>query len=667
MSRGISARAAALVAALVGLVALLSGLHPSFADPPAPAVLILDSSGSMTARLPDGQIKLDAARDVIATTLESWPKGGEVAVVAYGHRRKSDCADIETVVPLGPLEPKSIARTLKKLQGRGKTPLSQSLIQAAQQLPKGGTIVLVSDGIETCEHDPCEVARALKEAQASLIIHIVGFGLQKSELDQLKCIADNAGGRVFDAQDTKQLTAALATVSNEVAKPPPPQPIEEPTPPKLAESTPPPPPAPKAELPRVVRTELVAIAGALGEITDTPVHWQVRDDKGGEVYDGESRALVLDLMPGSYAVSTLAANARNDSRIEVKEGQGQTFKIDLKAGRLDLSLASNKTAAAYTDQETSGIAWTIEPKDGQGGVTVPPLARPVLLLAPGAYRVTAALQGLVASSDVTIDAGAASSITLDLKLGTVVLEAMLEGTSEPLTDASMVRWRLSSGATASAIDGEARPRLTLPEGNYSVELSIAGFTISANAEVRGGDEKVISVPVKGGTLVLSAQLGPQSPPLEDWRDTTWTVTPIEGFAGGTPLEFQTAAPSMTLPIGRWQILLKSGAAVSEKEISVSPGSDTKLVVNLAAGRATMRAHREDAAQPANIVFSAVAVDQSGNPTADPAFEAGSNEEISTILPGGRWKITADDSDGKHGEATIDLAIGEEKTVDIVLK
>ncbi|MFO0991199.1 MAG: VWA domain-containing protein [Hyphomicrobiales bacterium] len=666
MLKGRFVRATTLLAAFVTIVALLSNFYPAFADEPAPAVLILDSSGSMTARLPDGRIKLDAARDVITTTLESWPKGGEVAVVAYGHRRRSDCADIETVVPLGPLEPKSIARTLKKLQGRGKTPLSQSLIQAAQQLPKGGTIVLVSDGIETCDRDPCEVARALKEAQASLIIHIVGFGLQHSELDQLKCIADNAGGKVFDAQDAKELTTALTTVSNEVAKPPPPPP-EEPTPPKQADSPPPPPPAPKAEPPRVVRTELVAIAGALGEITDTPVHWQVRDDKGGEVYDGESRALVLDLMPGSYAVSTLAANARNDSRIEVKEGQGQTFKIDLKAGRLDLSLASNKGATPYTDLETSGIAWTIEAKEGQDRVSVPSIAHPVLLLAPAAYRVTAALKGLEASADVTIVAGTASALMLDFRLGTVVLEAMLEGQTEPLSDASMVRWRIGSGETARVIDGEARPRVTLPEGNYPIELSIAGFAIAANAEIRGGDDKVISVPVKGGTLTLSAQLGPQSPPLDDWRDTTWTVAPVDALAGGSPLDFQTAAPSMTLPIGRWHITLKSGAAIAEKDIAVSPGSDTVLVINLGAGRAIMGARREDGAQPANIVFAAVAVDQSGNPTGDPAFEAGSNEEIATILPAGRWKLVADDSDGNHGEAIIDLAAGEEKRVEILLK
>lgn len=638
----------------------------AYADEPAPAVLVIDSSGSMTARLPDGRIKLDAARDVISSTLESWPKGGEVAVVAYGHRRKSDCADIETIVPLGPLEPKSIAKTLKKLQGRGKTPLSQSLIQAAQQLPKGGTIILVSDGIETCEHDPCEVARALKEAQASLIIHIVGFGLQKNELDQLKCIADNSGGKVFDAQDTKELTTALATVSNEVAKPPSP-PAEEPTPPKLAEPTPTPPPAPKAEPPRMVRTELVAVAGALGEITDTPVHWLVRDDKGGDVYDGDSRALVLDLMPGSYAVSTLAANARNDSRIEVKEGQGQTFKIDLKAGRLDLSIASNKAATPYTDQETSGIVWTITPKDGQGSVTVPSFARPALLLAPGAYSVTAMLKGLTASADVTISAGAASAAMLDFRLGTIVLEAMLEGSTEPLSDASLVRWRIGNGETANEVGGEARPRVTLPEGNYPVELTIAGYTISANAEVQNGDDKVISIPVKGGTLALLAQLGPQSAPLDDWRDTTWTVTPVAGVAGGTPLDFQTAAPSMTLPIGRWHIALKSGAAISEKDISVSPGSETNLAFNLSAGRITMRAKREDGVQPANIVFGAVAVDQNGNPTAEPAFEAGSNEEIATILPAGRWKITADDSDGKHGEAIVDLAIGEERSVEIGLK
>src|SRR6185312_16897192 len=81
---------------------LASMILPASANDVSPSVLIVDSSGSMAARLPDGRIKLDAARAVIKETLANWPEGGQLAVVAYGHRRQSDCADIETLRPMGP-------------------------------------------------------------------------------------------------------------------------------------------------------------------------------------------------------------------------------------------------------------------------------------------------------------------------------------------------------------------------------------------------------------------------------------------------------------------------------------------------------------------------------------------------------------------------------------
>ena len=58
----------------------------------APAtVIIVDSSGSMAAQEADGNARLDAARESIVEALGAWPAGAELAVVAYGHRRTSDC------------------------------------------------------------------------------------------------------------------------------------------------------------------------------------------------------------------------------------------------------------------------------------------------------------------------------------------------------------------------------------------------------------------------------------------------------------------------------------------------------------------------------------------------------------------------------------------------
>lgn len=658
----------------LGLVLFL--MPPALSADVSPAVLIFDSSGSMAARLSDGRIKLDAAREVIKETLANWPEGGELAVIAYGHRRKSDCADIETLTPMGPVDAAAIEKKLKPLQARGKTPISDSLRRAAGLLPDGGgAIVLVSDGIETCEADPCAVAKALKDANAEVFIHVVGFGLSKEEREQLACIPANTGGQFFSADDAEALAAALKRVTETVAEPPPPPP--EPPPPS---EPPPPPPAVTPEAPPVVeqpaenspgpevlvRVNLVAVAGELG-IVDAPARWKVTGGDGKVVYEGESRALTLDLPAGPYSVMVEAANAQGKAEITTTGEPGQTFDIDLVAGRLDLALSVNKDAEPFGDAEAQGIAWSIEPLDGQGKVDVPQIAKPTLLLAPGKYKISASLKGLQAEATAEVAPGKAEAVTLAFGLGTVTLEAVLEGQSEPLADATMLTWRVGEGDTAQTIQGQARPKVVLPEGKYPVTLIIAGSEVKGEAEVKSGEDNVARIVVGGGELTLTARLGPDSAPLENWEDTLWTVAPANAAPDAPGMELPVAQPVVPVPPGRWHISLKSGAVTAEKEVDVAPGAKLPIAIDLGAARVTARARPAEGPPPDNVVFSFTALGEDGQPADRAAFEGGAAEELSTIVKAGRWRIRAVDSNGHAGEQDLELKAGEERTLELTLK
>ena len=56
-------------------------------------------------------------------------------------------------------------------------------------------IILVTDGLETCDADPCAIATALKESEAAITVYVVGLGLDAEELRITSCIAENTGGR----------------------------------------------------------------------------------------------------------------------------------------------------------------------------------------------------------------------------------------------------------------------------------------------------------------------------------------------------------------------------------------------------------------------------------------------------------------------------------------
>ncbi len=197
--------------------------------------LILDASGSMNGKLEGagGQTKLEAAKQAVKTLMEELLDQQVISFRAYGHqspRRKKDCNDTRLLVPFSPAGEirRQVITAAQKLVARGYTPITRVLTLAAKDFPKKGTgpvsrvIILVSDGKETCEGDPCALAASLAESGAAVTIHTVGFGVDMVTRGQLKCISNVTGGKYFDAGNTRQLaevlSAAVKTASTEVKK-----------------------------------------------------------------------------------------------------------------------------------------------------------------------------------------------------------------------------------------------------------------------------------------------------------------------------------------------------------------------------------------------------------------------------------------------------------------
>lgn len=183
--------------------------------------LILDASGSMNAKLPDGTLKIDAAKQAVRQWLGALPGDVELAFRAYGHqspRSKHDCRDTQLLVDFGPLASvgSQAASRAGALRAQGYTPITQVLELGAKDLAGSRrsehVIVLVSDGKETCDGDPCATARALRAADAALVIHTVGFGVDAATRSQLECTAAMGGGRYFEAASAHELVERLGTV-----------------------------------------------------------------------------------------------------------------------------------------------------------------------------------------------------------------------------------------------------------------------------------------------------------------------------------------------------------------------------------------------------------------------------------------------------------------------
>ncbi len=184
------------------------------ADSPGDAILILDASGSMWGQI-DGVNKIVIARDVVEGLVRTLPAQQRLGMVAYGHRREGDCKDIETLAPVGG-ERSAMIRKIRGLSPKGKTPLSASVMHAATALDyekNAATVILVSDGLENCDADPCALARTLEENGLNFTVHVVGFDVTEQERKGLQCIAKETGGQFLTADNADQLADALSQVA----------------------------------------------------------------------------------------------------------------------------------------------------------------------------------------------------------------------------------------------------------------------------------------------------------------------------------------------------------------------------------------------------------------------------------------------------------------------
>ncbi len=203
------------------------------------AIIVLDGSGSMWGQI-DGKAKISIARDVLSGVLAGPAGDMRPGFMSYGHRQKGRCDDIELILEPGEADAGALAKVADGISPKGKTPLSMALQQAAGALrstENKATVILITDGLETCNADPCAVASALEASGVDFTAHVVGFGLSADEGRKVACIAENTGGLYIPAGDEAALDAALTQAVEEVAQAAAPQPESAPEqPPQLPEA-----------------------------------------------------------------------------------------------------------------------------------------------------------------------------------------------------------------------------------------------------------------------------------------------------------------------------------------------------------------------------------------------------------------------------------------------
>jgi hypothetical protein len=221
-----------LLIVVLGLISV-PGLSTARAQTPANTVnveLILDSSGSMAEQLESGQTRIDAAKLVLTDVIAQMPERENVNVGfrVYGHKgnnteagKSESCRSTELKVPINGVDKAKLQAEVDAYEPVGWTPLALSLREAGDDFPAAddntvNAVVLVTDGLETCDGDPCSASRQIKTGGSAITTHVIGFALSETEQANLQCIVDESGGLLLGAGDVDELSAALFRVLEEL-------------------------------------------------------------------------------------------------------------------------------------------------------------------------------------------------------------------------------------------------------------------------------------------------------------------------------------------------------------------------------------------------------------------------------------------------------------------
>ena len=183
-------------------------------------IVILDSSGSMADKIGEDK-KIDVAKKAVSDFLTEMPQGVNTGLVVYGHKgsnsvadKVSSCKGVEEVVKLGTNNSNNIISAMGSFSPRGWTPIAGSLDFAKNIFKNSGSnnknyLVLVSDGIESCDGNALTAVEDLKAEIPNINLNVIGFTTDNGTQAFLEKIATLGNGSYLTAYNLSGIAKAF--------------------------------------------------------------------------------------------------------------------------------------------------------------------------------------------------------------------------------------------------------------------------------------------------------------------------------------------------------------------------------------------------------------------------------------------------------------------------
>jgi len=553
-------------------------------------VVILDATNSMWGPIEGGR-KYEIAREAVESAARSLTPQARLGLYVIGNQPGADCEAVTEAVAFGQLDRTALDGALDEaIPDRGRMPLFPAIERAVNAVQAGGgegSILIIGDGAGTCVPDTCAAARGLAAQAGGLRIDAVSLNADAEDQRRLKCIADATGGTHTDADTRSEVVAFVRAALAGDATPTAPRPRTQTA---SKEDTP---PLPAINPFRPGQSPVVTLRAVLSEGQE-PIErglaWRVLEAAGAdapEVWRGADPQPELNLPPGRYRVEVDYGTVRASREIEVQSRRAQQITVDLNAGVLNLSGAARVGAEPLNDL----FYYVHELDQGSGPgklVARSSQPQPSFYLPAGAYRIIAR-HGLAEAADtVELEAGAILGRNLALNAGTLRVKASIgEGAATPRGTLFFLEERDGSEWRELARSAQREPAFTLPEGEYRIAARLDVAQASMTAQVSAGEERVATLRLPAGRLVIETALEGQSGPVDG--NVVYRMFRLDG---GEPELIHASARAQYesfFPAGRYRVVSAYGLgnAVETQDVEIKPGQTASLSFTHAAGRAQL--------------------------------------------------------------------------------
>jgi hypothetical protein len=596
-------RLALLPAALLGAgaAALAKDTPAPAADPSLPsAMVVLDASSSMNEKL-GGASKITIVRSELGKAIGAYGDRLSFGLVAFGHRKASNCADSEVLAQPGGLTAETQGKMLGAIKPKGAAPVAAALSDAAKTAQGANAkldIVLIADGGDSCGADVCATAASLKQKAQGLRVHVIGLDDNVASLKPLNCVATATGGTFVAAANQNEFKQALSAVLDAAASASPPQPVaanenadqaaeigaDDDTAPKAAATTPP--NTSDAPVPARVRT-----------VTIPP---PVIEPEGAEQGESTAQKSMPQVAPQPTAPGETAVN-------KSAPAQGQSLMLTQQvvppkppapAIKLPVPVTFKALVTEQGPKLDSGLVWRVyaaalSPDGTRKLIATHREANPTAALLPGEYLVNAAYGLSNLTKKISVESGKSIEETFVLNTGALKLAATLPS-GDPLPGGS-VRFDIFTDeedqfGNRHRILANAKPGviIRLNAGAYHIVSLYGDANAKVKCDVTVEPGKITEATVKQTGAKVTFKLV-QTLGGEALADTKWKILTS---AGDVVKENVGALPTHILANGSYAVVADHGGLDYTRKFSIESSEAKQIEVVVEDGPTTADALKQ---------------------------------------------------------------------------